>query len=112
MKLNFADAVFSIGRSYSDKYLRYIKQLKVRNVECVLDTENVMLCEIIQEGGFLQLKHIGYGSEYDYLKHPAENETKDRKEKAAELRQKGFTNVSIARELGITEGAVRKYFKT
>lgn len=112
MKSNFADAVFSIGRSASDKYLRYIKQLKVRSAECVFDTENVMMCELVQDEGFLQLRHIGYGSEYSYLKQPDETERSDRKATATEMRAQGLSNVEIAKKLGVTEGAVRKWFKS
>ena len=40
MKVNFADAVFAIGRSVKDTNLRYIKQLKVRSCELEYGYEN------------------------------------------------------------------------
>lgn len=42
MKVNFADSVFSIGRSSQGVDIRYIKQLKCRSTEVVYHTDNVI----------------------------------------------------------------------
>ena len=111
MKANFADSAFSIGRSAKDKNLRYIKQLKCRSAEVELDTENVSVFEIVKENSFLHFKFLQYDTEYNHLKQPSENDKENRKEKAVELRANGLSNVAIAKELGVSEGAVRKWFK-
>lgn len=68
MKSNFADSVFTIGRSAYDKNIRYIKQLKVRNGELIYDEENVLVCELTTRSGFLGFSEIGYQNERDLLK--------------------------------------------
>lgn len=69
-KSNFADSVFSIGRSAKDVNYRYIKQLKCRSTEITYDEDNVMICEEVKEDSFLHFKSIGYGSESEHLKKP------------------------------------------
>jgi KaiC/GvpD/RAD55 family RecA-like ATPase len=109
-KSNFADAVFTIGRSHSDNKLRYVKQLKVRSAEHIYDSENVATFELCMEGGALTFTKIGYANEYSFLKLDTDTVKKDRKQRAAEMKSEGRTNVEIARELGVSEGAVRKWF--
>lgn len=53
MKSNFADSVFTIGKSATDKNIRYIKQLKVRSSELEYDTDNVLVCRISKDDGYL-----------------------------------------------------------
>lgn len=108
-KSNFADAVFTIGRSHSDKSLRYVKQLKVRSAEHIYDTEYVGTFELCMQNGALSFVKLGYGNEYSYLKLDTESVRNDKKQRAAEMKSQGKTNVAIAQELGVTEGAVRKW---
>lgn len=111
MKSNFCDSAFSIGHSQQDKRIRYIKQLKCRNAEITYDTENVLVCEVVKENSFLHFKKIGYSSEYDHLKKVTDETKNERIELAIELKQQGKSNVEIAKELGVSEGAIRKWLK-
>lgn len=112
MKSNFADAVFSIGRSATDKNLRYIKQLKVRSAELVFDTENVATYELTTEGGFLHFAPIGYSSEFEHLRQADNNEKTDRGAdqyaQIQELRRIGFEGARLAEKIGITKSAISK----
>ena len=74
MLMNFCDSSFAIGESNIDKSIRYIKQVKARYTEIVYDTENVALCQIEKPSNFLGFKLIGYGSEYEHLKHINESD--------------------------------------
>jgi len=112
MKANLVDAIFTIGRSSSDTYLRYIKQLKVRDGEFIYDTENVLTCEIIKLEGYLHFRDIGKnGSEFEHLKQFTQENKEERITKAKELSRRGESNREIGRQMGVTEGAVRKWLK-
>jgi KaiC/GvpD/RAD55 family RecA-like ATPase len=112
MKANLVDSVITIGRSQQDKHLRYIKQVKVRDGELLYDTENVLLCEITNASGRLMFNTIGSASEWEHLKQQTEESKADRKQAAIEMKAKGMYNVQIAREMKVTEGAVRKWLKS
>lgn len=112
MKSNFADSVFTIGRSATDKSIRYIKQLKVRSAELEYDAENVLICELSKDNGFLGFKEIGRGDEDDLIRSINHEDKQARIEKMLELKQSGLSNVAIAKELGVSEGAIRKWSKT
>lgn len=111
MKSNFADAVFTIGRDANDKNIRYIKQLKVRSAELEYDSDNILICELTKEKGFLGFKEIGYGNELDLLRTDSPEGKNDKVEKAIQLKVEGLSNVAIARELNVSEGAIRKWIK-
>lgn len=111
MKANFADAVFTIGRSAKDKNLRYVKQLKCRSAEVEYDTDNCLLYEVAKDNNFLCFKSLGFSTEYEHLKELPESDKESRIEKAKELRKQGLSNVAIAKEMGVSEGAVRKWMK-
>ncbi|NEW84559.1 MAG: AAA family ATPase [Mariniphaga sp.] len=111
MKANFSDAVFTIGRSVKDKNLRYVKQLKVRSSEFEFDSDNIIVYEVIKENSFLQLKFIDYGNENDHLKQLTDNDKENRYEKIIELKSHGLSNIQIGKQLGISEGAIRKQLK-
>lgn len=111
MKANFADAVFTIGRSERDKCLRYVKQLKSRSAEIEYDVDNVLTYEIIKEANYLHLRHVGYGSEFEHLKQPDENDRAERIAKAKELKSQNMSQRAIARELDVSEGCIRKWLK-
>lgn len=111
MKVNFADSVFSIGRSSKDPNFRYIKQLKCRSSEIVYDAENVAVYEVVKENSFLHFKFLGFGSENEHLKQLDENGQSTRVTQVLELKNQGLSNVAIGSQLGISEGAVRKILK-
>jgi len=111
MKANFADAVFTIGRSAKDKNIRYVKQLKVRSCETEFDSENVITYEVVKENSFLGFRFVEYGNEADHLQQPSENDKAARIDNVKELHRQGKTQRQIATELGISLGAVNKYLK-
>jgi len=111
MLINFCDSSFAIGESFTDKHLRYIKQIKQRNCELVYDADNVGVCEISKLFNFLQFEFVNYGTEKEHLKVPSEKDKEQRKQEAAELKVQGKSNREIARQLGVSEGAIRKWFK-
>ena len=111
MLINFCDSSFAIGESFSDKHLRYIKQIKQRNCELVYDADNVAVCEIAKTSNFLQFEFVGYGTEKEHLSVPNEKDKEQRIQDASELRSQGISNREIAKRLGVSEGAVRKWFK-
>ncbi|WP_354329663.1 AAA family ATPase [Pedobacter sp. CG_S7] len=112
MKSNFADSVFTIGRSAKDKNIRYIKQLKVRSSELVYDTDNVLICEITKVDGYLGFREIARGNELDLIRQPTENTRSSKIESATRLKNQGLSNIAIADQLGVTEGAIRKWLKS
>lgn len=111
MKANFADAVFTIGRSVKDKNLRYVKQLKVRSCEAEFDSENILVYEVIKENSFLHFRFVEFGSELDHLKQLTDIDRENRHDKILELKKQGLSNVEIGKQLSISEGAVRKQLK-
>ena len=110
-KANFADAVFSIGRSAKDKNLRYVKQLKCRSAEVVYDIDNVPVYEIIKENSFLHFKYLEFDTEFNHLKQPSETDTEQLKQKAFELKEQNVSNREIGRQVGKSEATIRKWFK-
>ena len=111
MLINFCDSSFAIGESFGDKHLRYIKQIKQRNCELIYDADNVAVCEISKPSNFLQFEFINYGTEKEHLRPLNDKDREQRKQDAAELREQGKSNREIARQLGVSEGAIRKWFK-
>lgn len=109
---NFFDSVFAIGKSAKDGGIRYIKQLKVRHGDYTYDADNVIVASIEKSGSFLHFSQIGFAAERDHLKELTESDKSSRMEKAKELKERSYSNVAIAKELGVSEGAVRKWFKT
>lgn len=111
MKGNFADAAFTIGRSAKDKNLRYVKQLKCRSAEVEYDADNVLLYEVAKDSNFLSFKPLGFSTEYEQLQQPSDDDKTARIEKAKALKTQGLSQRAIAKELGVSEGAVRKWLK-
>ena len=111
MLINFCDSSFAIRESFADKHLRYIKQIKQRNCELVYDADNVGVCEIVKLSNFLQFEFVGYGTEKEYLRAPSEKDKEQRRQDAAGLKAQGKSNREIARQLGVSEGSVRYWFK-
>lgn len=111
MLINFCDSSFSIGESHTDKYLRYLKQIKARNTEIIYDTENVVTCQIQKHSNFLEFLFLGYGTEREHLKQLSDNDRETRISEALEMKKRGISNVQIAKEFNVSEGAVRKWIK-
>lgn len=111
MLINFCDSCFAIGESNQDGQIRYLKQVKQRNTEQIYDAENVVLCFINKPYNFLQFEYQGYGSEFKHLKQVSEGDKEQSVSEAVELKKQGLSNVDIARRLGVSEGAIRKWLK-
>lgn len=111
MLINFVDSCFAIGESHNDKQLRYLKQIKARNTEVIYDTENVAVCQIYKPHNFLQFEFVNYGSEREYLKDQTKEQRESNITTAHELSKQGLSQRKIAKEMGISVGAVNKYLK-
>lgn len=111
MKVNFADAAFSIGRSANDKNMRYVKQLKCRSSEIVFDSENVICYEIVKENSFLQFKFINYDTEVSHLKQPSETDSAELLSKVRQLHAEGYSYRDIGKELQISKDKVHRTIK-
>lgn len=108
---NFFDSVFAIGKSAKDSGLRYIKQLKVRYGDYTYDSDNVIVASIEKNVSFLHFSQIGFATEKEHLNELTDDDKSNRIEKARELKSQGMSNVAIAKEMGVSEGAVRKWLK-
>lgn len=111
MKVNFADSVFSIGRSTQGVDIRYVKQLKCRSTEIIYHTNNVAVYQLKKENSFLHFDFMGYGSEYEHLKIPDENILVERNAEVLKMKKEGWSNAEIGKRHNISEGAVRKILK-
>jgi len=111
MLINFADSSFTVGESQKDKSIRYLKQIKVRQSEFVYDSENVCVFQISKPNNFLGFDLIGYGTEKEHLRESSESDKEARISEALRLKAQGYSNIAIAHQLGVTEGAIRKWMK-
>lgn len=111
MLYNFIDSCFAIGQSNTDKNLRYIKQIKARNTAMIYDTENVVVCQIDKPYNFLAFEFMDFGAEREHLKQLTEKDHESKVSEALELKKQGLSNVQIAKQFGVSEGAVRKWIK-
>jgi hypothetical protein len=66
--LNLCDSVFAIGESVKESNVRYLKQIKARNVEYKYDSENVATFRIVKNGFYLCFEFIGFDSEKEHLR--------------------------------------------
>ncbi len=112
MLMNFCDSSFSIGKSSRENGLRYLKQIKVRNVEMKFDAGNVHLCQIEKPDNFLRFSFEGFARESEHLKVITEKDRNELIEQAKKLSAMGESQRKIADELGISVGAVNKYLKS
>ena len=111
MLINFCDGCFAIGESTKDKTVRYIKEIKQRNVSVAYDGDNVIVCEICKPDDFLQFRFIGYGYESEHLRQIGDTERAALIDRAKDLSRKGKSQREIATELGISPASVNKYLK-
>jgi len=68
MLINFCDSSFSIGESFTDKSIRYLKMIKARNTEIIYDADNVIECRIHKPDNFLMFEFLNFGRESTHLK--------------------------------------------
>jgi RecA-family ATPase len=105
---NFADSIFAIGESATDKSSRYIKQLKARATEIVFNEDNVLECNIIKDHNCLKFEFTGTGNERDHLK--SEPQTAELEQRVLEIRKlKPYASLrDIAAELGTNQVRVKR----
>jgi RecA-family ATPase len=108
---NFIDTCFAIGQSNIETGLRYIKQLKARYTSMIYDAENVIVCQIDKPTNFLGFEILDFSSEREHLKKVSEKDQEDRINEVMELKKQGQSNVQIAKQFGVSEGAIRKWIK-
>ncbi len=65
--INLFDAGIAMGCSVKGKDLRYIKQVKTRSGPKLYGEDNVAVCELTTEGGWLHFKFLGCGTEREHL---------------------------------------------
>ncbi len=74
---NFADSVFSIGKSSKASNARYLKQIKPsRSGELIYDNSNVIEFRLEKSNSFLGFSFTGFGSEMNNLSLPDEEDPK------------------------------------
>lgn len=110
LMMNFIDSAFTIGKSAKNSEWRYIKQIKVRDGAYIYDSENVVICEIVQENSFLQMKQTkkGYSTEREHLNEWSYEEQKLQDSNVLTLKGKGMSERQIAQELGINKSRVHR----
>ncbi len=111
MIINFCDSAFTIGESYRNVGLRYIKHIKSRNTEIVMNEENVMLCQLRKENAFLGFHFADFGNEREHLCTEAWGARESRRQRAIDLRQQGLSLRQIGAELGISRMSAQRYIK-
>lgn len=109
--INLIDSCFAVGESQKDPSVKYLKQIKVRYGAFQFPSENVLVCKIGKETNFSSFKFLECGKESDHLKQLNPADRSQMRAKAFELKKEGQSNVKIAEELGVSEGAVRKWLK-
>lgn len=102
MLINFCDSAFTIGESYTDKNIRYLKQIKQRNTEQIYNTDNVCICQIDKPFNFLQFEFIGYGKESAHLRQLTDKDKDMLEQNILALHQEGKSLREIGSELGIS----------
>lgn len=108
MLMNFCDSSFAIGSSSEDPSYRYIKQIKQRHTEHIYHSENVVVCCVDKKINFLQLHFLEFGSEREHLKIKNSSDLDERDIQMKDLISKGMSNTNIAKNLSVSEGAIRK----
>lgn len=100
--INFLDAAFCIGVSVRDNEIRYIKEIKNRQFSIMHGEDNVILCEITKDDGWLHFRERGFGKERALLREPKDGDERKLEESVKTLRDGGMSFRDIGRRLGIS----------
>ncbi len=111
MLYNFCDGCFAIGASSRGTEIRFIKELKQRNLSFAHDAENVIVCEIAKPDDFLMFRFLEYGCESEHLRQLTVDDRDALVEQAKELSSQGKSQREIAKELGISPATVNNWLK-
>lgn len=105
---DFADSLFSIGKSAKDEKLRYLIQLKSRNGETIYHSKSVLVCKITQhDDGFLGFDLVGFDEEYKHLKD-TQDVNKETIDKIKELSEEGLSLRKIGTKVGKNKDFVKR----
>lgn len=111
MLINFCDSSFAIGESAKDKHLRYLKQIKVRNVAFSYDDDNVRVCQLDKPDDFLKFEWLSDGRESEHLKIYTDKDKDDLIQQAKDLYAQGKTQQEIADTFGVSKMTISRYLK-
>lgn len=111
MLMNFCDSSFAIGESFAEQGIRYLKQIKQRNTECVYHTENVLLCMISKPSNFIKFEQIGFGSEREHLKVKTKEDDEQFIDSVMRLHEKNLSYREIGEKLNISHTQVGRIIK-
>ncbi len=114
MLINFCDSAFAIGESTQGSGIRYLKQIKVRNTSLNYDNDNVIVFSINKSSNFLKFEYMGFGSEYEHLKHISSEEKEKLENNVLQLKKEKphLPNSEIARRLGTYKMKVGRILDT
>jgi len=107
---NFADSVFSIGKSCINPSYRYFIQVKARNAEIVYGAGNVIVAELVKKGNCLTFEFVGHDPEWKHLEKKP-NANKDLKGQAVNLYKEGKNIVEVAELLGRGKSTIGRWVK-
>ncbi|RLD86128.1 MAG: LuxR family transcriptional regulator [Bacteroidetes bacterium] len=102
MLINFCDSAFAIGESTQGSSIRYLKQIKVRNTSINYDKDNVIVFSIEKSSHFLKFEFMGFGAEYEHLKHISSEAKEKLDNEIVELKKEKphLNNSELAKRLG------------
>ncbi len=103
---NFFDSVMAIGQSARDQGIKYVKQVKVRAGAYQYGADNVIIYEIVSEGGFVHFSARGFGKETDHLRQPEANEISQDTLNVLDLHKQGKSIREIAADLNLSKSKV------
>jgi hypothetical protein len=105
---NFFDNVFAIGQSAKDKRIKFVKQVKVRASEYIYDSDNVIIYEITNDGGYVHFLHKGYGKESEHLKDKSEEDEALTRSNIRSLHRDGKSIREIADLVNLSKTTVHR----
>lgn len=108
---NFADSVFSVGKSSIDDRLRIIKQHKVRSGELVYSASHVGIFRFEKASNHLGFELIGHSNENKHLQQRTDEAQQKLIAEIQGLSDAGRSQREIARECQISASLVNRYLK-
>ena len=110
---NFADSIFAIGESFTERNIRYLKQVKARATEIIYDTYNIIVCEVVKHNNFLAFEFIDFGTEKEHLKIYVGDDKEELDQAIVELKtsELGLSDREIAKRLNTNAMKVGRVLK-